>query len=117
MKNEKGFTLGDVMIIAAIIGIVVSIAAESFVNNRGVTEKRAFARAKKFLNRNNIEAKRLTCAGDSDNDGYGTCNIVTKDGEKIILNCPTDFLDTKLFGASECKEVFQNINFSFGQNG
>lgn len=116
MKKEQGFTLVELLIVMAIIGIISAIAAGTVVNNRGATEKRALSGAQKFLDQNNIMPKRLTCAGDSDHDGYGTCNVLTDTGEKVVLNCPTDYLDVNLFGASSCKEVFMNYNLTMGQN-
>ena len=117
MKKESGFTFVAVMSGIAIIGIVMIAVFADLLNNRGATERRALDGANKFLIENSIKAKRVTCAGDSDNDGYGTCNIVTESGEKIILSCPTNYVDVNWFGATGCKEVFQNMNFTIGNGG
>ncbi len=108
--KEKGFTLIELLIVIAIVGIFLAISANLVLNNRGATEKRALELCNKYLKNNNMQAKRLTCAGDSDGDGYGTCNVVTAGDEKILLQCPTDYFDVNWFGASQCKEVLFNIN-------
>jgi len=109
--NKKGFTLIEFMIVIAICGILAALVSGSILDNRGATEKRAKQAAINFLKENEITYQRMSCAGDSNHDGYGTCNIVTDKGEKIMLNCPTGYFDTKIFGASECKEVYANFNF------
>jgi len=106
---KRGYTLIELLIATAIIAVIASIIATVFIDNRGATESRALENAQKFIADNNIEAKRLTCAGDSDGDGYGTCNLVTASGEKVILNCPTNWGDVNLFGATGCKEIFINM--------
>lgn len=115
MKNMKGFTLMEVLVGLVIVSMLLVGSCSAVLNNRGWTEDRAYGGATSFLNSNDIEFKRMTCAGDSDGDGYGTCNVVSSADEKIILNCPTNFFDVNLFGASSCKEVFQNYNLSIGQ--
>lgn len=109
--NKNGFTLIEVMIVLVIISILAVILAQRLLNNRGATEKRALAAAEKFAQTNRIDIERISCAGDSDNDGYGSCVIVTSKGEKIMLNCPCSYMDTKFWGAEECKEVLFNIGF------
>ena len=113
--DEKGFTVIELVITVAIFLIFLilfGVVSGAILDNRGATEKRALSSARLFLQENNVKVKRLTCAGDSNNDGYGACSVVTAKGEKIFLQCPTGFFDTKLFGASQCKEVFHNLNFS-----
>ncbi|NOZ67981.1 MAG: type II secretion system protein [Deferribacteres bacterium] len=111
MKN-KGFTFIELLIILAMAGIVATMFFGLVVNNRGATERRAFAGAVKFATGNNITVKRISCAGDSNRDGYGTCAISTEDNQRIMLQCPTDYFDVEWFGASGCKEVFQDFNFT-----
>jgi len=110
--NEKGFTIVEVLLVAAVVGIFASLIGGVGLNNRGATERRAMVAAKMFISQNGMKVKRITCAGDSGGDGYGTCSVLTSEGEKIFLQCPTGFFDTKLFGATQCKEVYQNFNFS-----
>ncbi len=109
MKKEKGFTLIKLLIVIVIMGVFLAIPVNFILNNRGATEKRALKLCNRYLISNNIKAKRLTCAGDSDGDGYGTCNVVTTAGEKIILQCPTNYFDVNWFGASQCKEMLFNF--------
>ena len=108
--KEKGFTLIELLIVMIIVGILLAIPTKILLNNRGATERRALKACSAYLADNNIKTKRFTCAGDSDGDGYGTCNVVTTEGEKIILQCPTDYFAVNWFGARQCKEVLFNIN-------
>jgi hypothetical protein len=57
-----------------------------------------------FISNNHLQVKRKSCAGDSDGDGYGSCTVVTTEGEKIFLQCPSDFLGN-LSGGTGCKET------------
>lgn len=95
-------------------GILVSALLAGCMNNKGATEKRALENAKKFASENNLKIQRINCAGDSDGDGFGSCTIVTDKNEKIMLNCPSDWFDTKVWGATGCKEIFQNMNMMGG---
>jgi hypothetical protein len=115
MKNRmKGITFVEATIILVIVSLVSVIAAGAILNNRGATERRAYENSNIFIKDNGISVKRKTCAGDSNNDGYGTCNILTEDGEKIILQCPTSYFSINWFGAKSCKEVFLNLNMMQG---
>lgn len=109
-----GFTLFEFMVVLAIVGIVCMLAIAPFFNNRGATQERAKENARMFLKDNNIEVKRLSCAGDSDSDGYGTCTVTTAAGERIMLKCPCGFIDVEFFGATGCKEEFVDVNVGGG---
>lgn len=109
---SKGFTLVELIICIAIVSILATAALGPGCNNRKATEDRAYVAAEKFVAKNKMSVKRLTCAGDSDNDGYGSCTMVTSEGEKIMLKCPTDYFDVNLWGAEDCKEQFTNIQVS-----
>jgi prepilin-type N-terminal cleavage/methylation domain-containing protein len=104
VNNKNGFSLVELMIVVAVIGIAISIGFGTFINNRGATEKRAYEGAQSFIAENNINADRMTCAGDSDRDGYGTCVIHPNDGKIIVLKCPTDYFQVNWFNATSCKE-------------
>ena len=107
MKLYKGFTLIELMIVIAIISILGAVVSGGIFNNLGKTEARAYQNVEKFMSNNGItmeQVKRRTCAGDSDGDGYGSCAIVMKDGEKINLNCPASW-SSEWQGATSCKEV------------
>jgi len=77
----------------------------------GATENRAYEAGELFISKNQIvmtdgtERGRMTCAGDSDGDGYGSCTIVTLAGEKIYLQCPTDWIAVNFWNAASCKEI------------
>ena len=106
-QNQKGVTLVTFLGIVVILGVVVGIF--TFVNNMGWTEDRAKENARLFISENNLSTSRMSCAGDSDRDGYGSCSIVTATGENIQLQCPTDFVSVRIFGAKGCKE-FAGVN-------
>jgi len=110
--KQKGFTLFELLIVVVIISIIASVTLGIFVNNRGATEKRAKELAINFLQENEIAYKRVSCAGDSDDDGYGSCTVVTEEGEKIYLQCPCDFVSVNFWGAKSCKEIETNIKIS-----
>jgi flagellar basal body-associated protein FliL len=113
MKN-KGMTLIEVLIMIVILMVITGALFWSCLNNRGATEARAKDGAKTFIAENGLYVERFSCAGDSDGDGYGTCNLALKSGEKVMLNCPTGFVDTKIWGATGCKEIYQNLNHQGG---
>ena len=115
MKNQKGFTIIELLIVFVMVVFFAGIIASGFVNNRGATEARAYTGADKFITDNAIQIKRLTCAGDSDGDGYGSCTLATMDGERIRISCPTNWADINIFDASSCKEVF--MDYQFGGTG
>lgn len=113
MKKENGFfTLIEILMVVFIALIVIGGITSSFINNRGATEARAYAGLDNFIVANGITVKRKTCAGDSDGDGYGSCAIVTSEGERMRISCPTNWGDLNLWGATSCKEEFQDIMLS-----
>ena len=110
MEKSHGFTLVEVLVVAIFSIIVFGAVVGLFLDNMAHTEKRAEENAKIFVTKNNIHVKRMTCAGDSDNDGYGSCAITTTDGERINLRCPASFFQVGVFGATGCKEVFYDMD-------
>lgn len=117
--KQKGFTLIELLttiFIVAVVGLVITgLISSTFLNNRGWTEERAYKGADTFIRNNALSVQRKTCAGDSDGDGYGTCALVLSDGKRVRLECPTDFWDTKIWGATSCKEKFNDIQFLTGE--
>ena len=109
--NNKGFTLIELMIVLFIIGIISGIVSNSVLNNRSATEKRAYANAQLFLQSNGLGNSTLNCAGDSQQDGYGTCVVSLENGKRLMLQCPTDYFDVTFFGATGCKEVFNDLQY------
>lgn len=104
MKNQRGYVTFRISILAWLL-IAAMMITGMLMNNRGATEARALEGAKSFINENQLAIERLTCTGDSDGDGYGSCTVVTSEGEKIHLSCVTGYLDTHLWDAKGCKEV------------
>lgn len=95
-----------------VFGVIASVIALCYplANNRALTEDRALAGAKEFVRINNIQSKRISCAGDSDDDGYGSCTVVSG-SEKIKLQCPVDAINFHIFGAKGCKEIDAQVKF------
>lgn len=110
MKYQKGITGVELLSMLFIVCLASIALASMFVNNMGATEKRTKEAALAFMSDNDLTKKRLTCSGDSDGDGYGSCTLVTTEGEKIQLQCVSGFMATKLWGATGCKEVDMRIN-------
>lgn len=104
-SREGGFTLIELLIALAIVSIVLSLVMTAGCDTAGRTEARARANADAWIAANDVkDIKRMSCAHDSDGDGYGSCTIVTNDGEKIYLQCVAGWLQGAT-GASSCKEV------------
>lgn len=110
-KKVKYLLIVIALIALMMVGSSVFMAMQ---NNRGATERRAYETAEMFVSKHKVDVERLTCAGDSDGDGFSTCNILTKANEKIILNCPSDYVDVKFWGATSCKELTMNMMIGGG---
>ncbi|BDH16554.1 MAG: hypothetical protein [Bacteriophage sp.] len=117
LNNRKGKKLNLIhytlhfIIILIMITILFSFLSNFVINNMSSTRKRAEANATLFIKDNNIEVKRLVCAGDSDHDGYGTCTITEVNDKKIQLQCISNFLNVSIFKDTSCKEIsLININ-------
>jgi type II secretory pathway pseudopilin PulG len=114
MKKSNGFTVVELLICLMFVVMLSLLMMNGCLNNRAFTEQRANKGAKEYIAKNGIAITRWSCAGDSDGDGYGTCNLVLASGEKIVLNCPTDYFDVNIWGASGCKEIVHNMNINGG---
>ncbi len=110
MKN-KGISLIEIMIVMAILGILLTIVISTTINSPGVTENRATTNADKWISETGITIKRKSYSHDSDGDGYGSCTVVTQEGEKIYLQCVSGWFQ-EFTGASGCKEVDTLIKFN-----
>jgi hypothetical protein len=117
-SNKKSIIKKTILFVisgAVIVGLMY--VGNEIANTRVFSEKRAKKNADSFVKQNNIAVKRLTCAGDSVDpkykvrDGYGTCALVTETEEKIMLQCPANFLEN-LLGAKNCKEYFITFNIT-----
>ena len=119
-KKERLMKVGKKLLITVVIilsiGLLLYVTNE-VANTRIFSEKRAKKNASLFVKEHNIKVKRLTCAGDTVDpkykvrDGYGSCALVTEENEKIMLQCPADFLEN-LVGAKSCKEYFITLNLT-----
>lgn len=106
----KGFTLLEVMIVLAIVGIFSLVIAGAVLNNPGATQERATANMQAWAASQGIQPKRASCAHDSDGDGFGSCTVVDQAGEKIHLQCSAGFVGG-LTGANSCKETDARLDF------
>lgn len=123
-RKEKAWKIGKRIIIgfSVVAGLLTLIfIVNSAMNVRVLSEKRAKKNAVLFVTENKIDVKRLTCAGDTidpkykTRDGYGSCALATLQGEKIMLQCPADWIQT-LMGAKGCKELFMTLNLATSTN-
>jgi type II secretory pathway pseudopilin PulG len=103
-KTQTGYALIEVFVAVVFVGIVGSLIFVRFLNTPGQTEERATEHAQAWVKSQHITPKRMSCAHDSDGDGYGSCTVVTDTDEKNYLQCPAGYGNT-LMGATSCKEV------------
>ncbi len=59
--KEKGFTLVELLIVVAIVGIFLVTSANFILNNRSTTEKRALKLYSKYLTDSDTKAKVYLC--------------------------------------------------------
>lgn len=113
IRNNHGrVTLVELIICLAIIMIISMLGSSIFLNNMAATQKRAEKNLSLYIEKNNIKYTRAGCSGNSNGDRYATCIIKTDDGEKIMLQCVSNFMDVKVFGSTACKEIFSPIQLN-----
>ena len=82
MKRTRHFTLVEIMIVVAIIGLLAAIAIPSFIKARQTSQKNAC-----INNLRIIDAAKEQCAIENDNDITSWVDYV-KSG--VAPDCPTD---------------------------
>jgi len=79
MKKQKGFTLIELIIVAAIVGIV-GVLAFSMVGSCAGNKTEAKAAAKQWAIDMGLDPKGVTCVNrDTNGDGYVSCNVSYSD--------------------------------------
>ena len=100
MKKQKGFTI-ELLVVGVIVLLIGDMVASASINSPTATRDRAAQSMHQWVNENNLQTTRASCAPDSDMDGYASCSLVTDKGEKIFLQCTSG----AYFNADTCKEV------------
>jgi type IV pilus assembly protein PilA len=89
-KGEKGFTLIELMIVVAIIGILAAIAIPNFLN---LKDKAIFGTAK--ANVDVLRSVLASYAADSNRYPTGTLNFTQIKALLPVANLPADEVDAK----------------------
>lgn len=108
-SRSKGYTLVEMGIALTVIAVIAfliffGLASKLFLNRPGQTEERAYIALANWQAKNDLAFTRKTCAPDTDRDGYGSCTVVTTEGEKIYLECSSTWW-MHVTGSTGCKEV------------
>ncbi len=83
MNSKSGFTLVELMIVLAIVGIIAAIVCGNVANCSGATQGNATAAMRGYMTDiYRAPDARIQCVQrDSDGDGYVSCTGAYEDGE------------------------------------
>ena len=119
--NRKGFTLVEIMIVVAIIGILTVIAIPNFIRaRRSSQEKSCIANLKQIDGA--IEAYKLAGKGDPENIADLTTTTEGADGESFLKAEPKCPIENKAYkiegGEAKCDNndgVTHNVHAPLGK--
>ena len=97
VKNTKGFTLVEIMIVVAIIGLLAAIAVPNFVQARTSAKKNACINNLRLIQAGKDQWALDQNKAETDTPASGDLDAYLKGGEAGVF-CPLD--STKVFGTS-----------------
>lgn len=99
MKCKTGFTLIEIMIVVAIIGIILAVALPNFTSSVGIAQKRACA-----INRRNIDGAKLQWAVEHQEPPTATPSDEDLFGEDAYLDHKPDCPARGVYSLNEVRE-------------